>query len=159
MSQYSKYVTRPDTWWDLIHDFGCGPGGCGLLWDDVSIDAVADRARGSLAYMPVSYAELITDRALVAGQAAVWRAMLLPDVIGICPAVDAELRLELGLASVSPADCPDVWQGFTAPYRRAADIVVVPPVVGWEASAEVFADVQHALGQGIPVYLLAEGEA
>ncbi len=152
-----KYPVRdyfgPPDWGDLGVDYA----GSGLLFFGLSVDELIRRARGQVAFLAVPYAELTTGRALVAQEAAEWRAQLLPDLVTVSPAVDVETLLETGRASVSPANNTARWRCMTRMYLKPADAVVIPPIGGREKSREVHQIAESALTANRPVYVIGAG--
>ena len=152
-----KYPVRdysgPPDWNDLGVDFA----GSGLLFFRLSVAELKRRARGRVCFLAVPYAELTTGRALVAGQAAEWRAHLLPDVVAVSPAVDSETLLEAGRASVSAANNAVWWVDMTRMYLNASEAVIIPPIDSWESSREVYQIAEAALAVNRPVYVIEGG--
>jgi hypothetical protein len=152
-----KYPVRdysgPPDWDDLGVDFA----GSGLLYFRLSVAELKQRARGQVSFLAVPYAELTTGRALIAQQAAEWRAQLLPDLVAVSPAVDAEALLETGRASVSAANNAAWWRGMTRMYLNASDAVIIPPIDGWDRSLELYQIAEAALAGNRPVYVIGRG--
>ncbi|UWQ77374.1 hypothetical protein [Leisingera sp. M658] len=145
------YEGAPD-WDDLRRDF-CGLGG--LL--DMPADELKRRAAGRLAMLAVPYAGLNLGRELAADQAANWKAQLLPEIVSISPVLDAQLMLDCGVRSSALADAGDDWRALVRNHLRLCDVVIIPPIEGWDQAQDVFQAAAAALNSNKHVFIIREG--
>ena len=147
----SDYEGGPD-WYDLAVEFA----GSGLLHWPVSVTEVFRRARGQTAVLAVPYAELKTGRAKAAQEAANWRAKMMRGLTCVSPAVDAEALITKGRKAANPADSSSGWLEMTRRYLNAVELVIIPPIQGWDQSREVHQIAEALLRADCPVYVIGK---
>ncbi|NIZ63305.1 hypothetical protein DL239_20260 [Sedimentitalea sp. CY04] len=127
-------------------------GGVALLHTDVSMVTLALRAVGKVAYLATPYHDYCDGTALAADLADEWRRSLIGLAKLRCysPAVNAQIVTDF-TGDEAPVNRPHVTSEL-----RLVELVVVPPMAGWEASPEVWRVVRTALALNLPVYVLAE---
>lgn len=142
----------------------------GLLRRDVSIDYVAAFGGGLLAYLATPYSGHCRDAqgAFLRAQsincihtAAFWqRRLAVRGLTAVSPVVHRGLIVEAdqGCATVDPLD-GDFWHAWQMPMLRKSDLVVVPPVAGWDRSRGVWRAAIAALRAQVPVLLIRGAEA
>lgn len=139
MACAGDFPDRPD--WIWLRWFW---GGSTLLQEGVRLGDLAEREAGRLACLATPYAGFPGGMDAASESASEWLQML----------------AGAGVQAIAPA-CVSAWAGLPEadpePVARLAELVVVPPVPGWEASIEVWRAVELALAAVKPVYLLAEG--
>ena len=139
MACAGDFPDRPD--WVWLRWFW---GGSTLLQEGVRLGDLAEREAGRLACLATPYAGFPGGMDAASESASEWLQML----------------AGAGVQAIAPA-CVSAWAGLTEadpePVARLAELVVVPPVPGWETSLEVWRAVELALAAVKPVYLLTEG--
>lgn len=140
----------------------------GLLQRDAELMDVVVHCRGRLVYLATPFTDRVTDEcggfclisALDYAQrgAKVSRCFAIEGVTAISPivnAVDLVCADQLDEA-LDPLDRV-FWARWCWPLLSAADVVVVPPIEGWQDSSGIWAEVSSALSQNKRVYLIGEG--
>ena len=140
-------VEQPD-WAALRRDYQV----TGLLHLDASMCALAVRAAGMLAYLATPVTDYCDGPVLGADVAEGWQRTVigLARVLCYSPAVNAQIMAEF--AGVEASTCrPKI-----STELRLMELVVVPPMAGWDTSGEVWRVVRAALDMNVPVYVLAQ---
>lgn len=146
------YEGNPD-WDDLRLDF-LGLGGL----QDMPAKEIKRRASGRLAMLAVPYASLGLGREVAADQAQHWKAQLLPEVVCISPALDAQLMLDCGLRAEALDDAGGDWHELVRKHLRFCDAVIIPPIEGWDQAQDVFQIAATALNLNKHVFIIREGQ-
>lgn len=144
----------------------------GLLRRSMSLPDTLNRARGRLCYLATPYSrEVVTAagtwdpvlslQSVIA--AARWAAMFAAQgVTAISPVVQSGEMLHCDAASGTPGrlDALDgqFWEAWCWPFLMASDLVIVPPMTGWQASAGLWTEVRTSLMTSRQVIVLAETE-
>jgi len=123
-----------------------------LLHMDASMCALAVRAAGLEAYLATPMPVHGSDPVFVADLADGWRRSLIGLARVRCYAPLANAQI---IADFTGADA-SVCRPQISTELRLVDVVVVPPMAGWESSVDVWRVVCAALAANIPVYVLAE---
>jgi len=123
-----------------------------LLHMDASMRTLAVRATGMVAYLATPMPVHGSDPVFVADLADGWRRSLIGVARVRCysPLANAQIIAEFTGADAS------VCRPQISTELRLVDVVVVPPMAGWESSVDVWRVVCAALAANIPVYVLAE---
>lgn len=105
-----------------------------------------------VAYLATPMADYCDGPVLAADIAEEWRRTLigLAKVRCYSPVVNAQIIADF--SGVETSACkPQITTEL-----RLVDLVVVPPMPGWDKSSEVWCVVRAALAWNVPVYVLAE---
>ncbi|WP_276946613.1 DUF1937 family protein [Haematobacter massiliensis] len=130
----------------------------GLMNFDYTPDRLAARSGGRLLYLVTpAVHEAVGDDGrpdrLRAGVFVALAGRAMDDLAGAGVSAVSPVALAGGLR-IARAGAAQ-WDAWCRPIRRAAHGVVVPPVLGWQASGGVWADVRRALSGNRPVFVLA----
>jgi len=120
---------------------------------DQKISNVVRRGRGRVAYLATPYLEHEAGPGRAAECAAKWISLLGHEGVTChSPAIEAwKAETSRGAFGAMDGQLPD-WRAML----RASNLVVVPPVSGWDASQDVWAAVNCALVLNIPVFVLKD---
>jgi Domain of unknown function (DUF1937) len=158
-----EFPAAPDWAWLREHF----PRGTGLR-SDCDLAEIIRFCLGRLAYMATPYSKLVVnddgqwDMTLsmdVEMQTAVHaRALAMCDITAISPILMA--------CEICHSDCDGYldpldntfWARWCQPLLSRSDVVVVPPMDGWDASNGVWREVCWALSCGVPVFQIEKGE-
>lgn len=139
--------------------------GAGLWYPDARIGEVVAAGRGRLAFLALPWTQLAREGAgaIALEGSSVWSGALgARGLAAISPALcllsaARALADRPDLGALDPSDSR-VWADWCGPLLARADLVVVPPVLGWGEAPEVEAVCQQANLLKTPVYLIARGE-
>lgn len=129
---------------------------------------VVEHCRGRLCYLATPY----TKRAQFGGkfsqersfgcavEAARWLTTLAVEgVTAVSPIVQSVEMISADLLNqqLDPLD-QQFWAAWCRPLLRACDVIIVPPIPGWQESEGIWAEVDAALRSYRRVFLIGEGE-
>jgi len=142
--------------------------GAGLLYRDAPLAAVVAQARGQMAYLATPYSKIAVGddgvwdpgRSLEAAVGAARWGMLLAaeGVTAVSPIVQAVEMVHADRAQLlDPLDAV-FWERWCRPLLDASDMVIVPPMSGWQHSDGIWAEICAALGRQCRVFLISNRE-
>lgn len=141
--------------------------GSGLLMLDAAFEDVLRHARSSLAYLATPYSKEVLDARgqwsavrseLLGHEAATWAGHLAVNgVSAISPIIQSSWMVSADFAhNIDPLD--DVfWINWCRPLLVKADLIIIPPLNGWDRSRGIWHEVWQALHNNKPVLQIRPG--
>jgi len=159
----TEFPTAPDWAW-LDSAF---PAGTGLRMGCTMAEVIR-HCRGRLAYMATPYSKLVVNddgrwdmglsMDVEARTAVLARGLAMCNITAISPILMAcEICHSDYDGCLDPLDNA-FWTAWCQPLLSRSDVVVIPPMDGWDASNGVWREVCWALGGGVPVFQIEEGK-
>lgn len=159
-------ITSPDRIdWAALRPLYAGWG----LRQDASLGDVAHHCRGHLTYLATPYSRQVVDH-----EDGAWDPNLSDDLGMVAAKWSRDLAIE-GVTAISPIlICVEMiardftgaldpldhmfWSTWCRPLLRRSEVVIVPPIPGWDESLGVWQEVRWALMHQVPVFLISEDQ-
>ena len=139
-----------------------------LFHRDAGLADVISHARGRLAYLATPYSKIALcgcgawhqGASLEAAvRAARWAKVLAAEgVTAVSPIVQAVEMVHADLADMLDPLDEVFWEGWCRPLLAASEVVIVPPIPGWQESEGIWIEVCAALRSNRRVFQIGEGE-
>lgn len=148
-TRFSPQIARTPDWGWMRAQF---PKDRAIRFDQ-KISNVVRKGRGRIAYLATPYLEHEVGPAQAAKCAAKWSSVLGHEGVTChSPVIEAwKAETSRGAFGAMEGQLPD-WRAMLT----SSDLVVVPPVRGWDGCQDVWAAVNRALVLNIPVFVLRD---
>ena len=137
----------------------------GMLRLDMPVGGVVAHSRGSLCYLATPYSKrakspsghfCIFNAESAAADALLWATDLAAEgVTAISPILQSHAMADQGRRDLDPLD-HNMWMAWCAPLLLRSDVVIVPPIRGWQDSVGVWQEVLTALSMQKPVMCIRD---
>ena len=141
----------------------------GLFIKDAKLDEISNHCKHRLCYLATPYTNLVTGdegqfdnmaSLNCAARAGRWAHLFaVMGLTAISPVIQASEMLMADYTSeaLDPLDTK-FWETWCFPLLRQSEVVVVPPILGWDLSHGIWFEVRHALASGKKVVTIFHGE-
>ena len=141
----------------------------GLFVADAKLDEVFNFCKGRLCYLATPYTKIAqfdaggfdpVESMECAVRAARWaRLFALEGVTTVSPIIQSVemIHSEFLEESLDPLDA-QFWERWCFPLLRQSEVVIVPPIGGWDTSDGIWGEVRYALLAGRKVMTIYSGE-
>lgn len=141
----------------------------GLLHRNCSLADVVAKCRGRLCYLATPYTKTVIDldgdwnfgASMVSSEVACqWaRRLCIEGVTAVSPVIQSVEMVHSDFLDQHLDPLNSVfWTRWCRPLLAASDVVIVPPIAGWDSSDGIWAEVISALGSNREVFLIAHGQ-